>query len=49
MVHAQQACTTGLVPDPATATPIVLPAAAGTYPGVDFGFPPDPLFASSFE
>lgn len=49
LVHAQQACAPGFAPDPATATPIVLPAATGTVPGVDFAFPPDPLFGSGFE
>lgn len=48
-VHALQACTPGLTPNPTTATPIVLPAALGTYPGVDFDFPSDLLFGNGFE
>lgn len=50
LVHAQQPCPGPFVAiDPATATPIVLPAGIGTHPGVDFAFPPEPLFANGFE
>lgn len=48
-VHALQACTPGFTPNASTATPIVLPAALGTYPGVDFDFPSDLLFGNGFE
>ncbi len=48
-VHALQACTLVLTPNPTTATPIVLPAALGIFPGVDFNFPSDALFGNSFE
>lgn len=37
------------VPDVATATPIVLPSAIGTVPGVDFSFVIDRMYADGFE
>lgn len=49
LVYAQQSCAPGFAPNPATATPIVLGAGSGTFPGVDFAFPPEVLFTSSFE
>jgi hypothetical protein len=49
VAYAQQNCTAFQLPDAATATPIVLPEAIGTYPGVDFAFPTLSLFGNGFE
>lgn len=49
-VHAAQPCPGQGVPvDPATATPIVLPDAVATVPGIDFDFIIDRMFADGFE
>jgi hypothetical protein len=49
-VYLAQACqASNPVPDVATATPIVLPAATATVPGVDFSFVIDRVSADGFE